>query len=129
MNDLNVQIARLVDDFVAQVANMARKAAMETLESALTGNKPVAGARSTAPRGARAKGAKRAADEIEGLQARAVEHIKSNPGQRVEQINRALGTTTKDLALPLKKLIGEGVIRSEGERRATTYFPGRGKRG
>lgn len=137
--EFNDQISRLVNDFVAQVSALARRAAMETLEVALSGpqrnggrsaTSPASGVTTRAlPRGAaRAKGNKRPADEIESVKDRVNEHVKTNPGQRVEQINHALGTTTKDVALPLKKLIAEGAIRSEGERRATAYFPGKGKK-
>ncbi len=74
----------------------------------------------------RPKGAKRPAGEIEATKTRLYDFIKSNPGQRVEQINKALGTTTKDLTLPLKKLIADKAVKTEGEKRATAYFPGEG---
>jgi len=51
--------------------------------------------------------------------------VKATPGLRIEQINKQLGTTTKDLALPIRKLEAEGVIATKGQRRATQYFPGR----
>lgn len=73
-----------------------------------------------------AKGAKRPADRIESIKSHLLSYINGNPGQRVEQINKALGTTTKDVALPLKKLAAEGAVRVEGMRRATAYFPGKG---
>ena len=53
-------------------------------------------------------------------------HIKEHPGERIEQINGHMGTRTSDLSLPLKKLIAEGAVRTEGDRRATKYFPGDG---
>jgi len=51
--------------------------------------------------------------------------VKAHPGLRIEQINKELGTTTKDLALPIRKLISEAAITAKGEKRSTTYFPGR----
>src|SRR5215831_1615633 len=137
MSEFNDQISKLVNEFVAQVAALARRAAMETLESALSGAVPSGGPRrrgrppAAAPSlslggGRRAKGAKRPADEIERTKVSLYDYIKGNPGQRVEQINKALGTSTKDLTLPLKKLIAEKAVRTEGEKRATAYFPGDG---
>ena len=138
MSDFNDQISKLVNDFVSQIAALARRAAMETLEGALSGALPTGGKRRGRPPGSgaggggtigggrRAKGAKRPADEIERTKARLYEFIKNKPGQRVEQINKALGTTTKDLTLPLKKLISDKAVRTEGEKRATAYFPGEG---
>jgi hypothetical protein len=76
--------------------------------------------------GSRAKGAKRAANEIEKLKSAVHSFIKDHPGQRIEQINGQMGTRTSDLSLPLKKLISEGAVRTEGDRRATKYFPGDG---
>ena len=46
-------------------------------------------------------------------------------GLRIEEINRELGTTTKDLALPIRKLVADGMLAAKGQRRATKYFPGR----
>jgi len=57
------------------------------------------------------------------LAKRLVDFIQRNPGLRVEQINSELGTTTRDVALPLRKLMADGVIRTEGEKRSTQYFP------
>ena len=53
---------------------------------------------------------------------------RTNPGLRIEQINKQLGTTTKDLALPIRKLIAEGALKAKGEKRSTTYFAGEGGR-
>ena len=74
----------------------------------------------------RSKGAKRPKSEIAEIQERVHSHIRSNPGQRIEQINKVLGTRTADLTLPLKKLIADGSITTKGARRATTYLPGDG---
>jgi predicted transcriptional regulator len=49
--------------------------------------------------------------------------IKAKPGLRMEQIAKALSSSTKELALPAKKLIAEKKIKTKGERRATKYFP------
>ena len=88
---------------------------------------PVAAAALPAGRGRarRGKGEKRPAGEITALAKKVGAFIRANPGKRVEEINRELGTSTKDLALPLKKLIGEKVVKTRGAKRATTYFPGR----
>src|SRR5262245_22602453 len=118
MNDLSDQISKLVDEFVNQVAQLARKAAMDTISTALGGAVPGLGngagrgrgrgriGRIAAPAASRLpKGAKRPPGEISQLKDRVFEHITSNPGQRIEQINKELGTSTRELSLPLKKLI------------------------
>jgi hypothetical protein len=140
MADFNSQINKLVEEFVSQVTAVARQAAMDTLTAALgaAGGAarrrggaaialPTLGGGVVAARGGRRpKGAKRPQDEIEGTKQRVLDFIGRNPGFRIEQINRELGTATRDLALPLRKLIADGQVRTEGEKRSTQYFPGEG---
>lgn len=71
----------------------------------------------------RGKGAKRSAAEIAKTTTALAAFIISNPGLRIEQIGKALGEQTKDLALPIQKLMADGAIMSEGQRRATKYSP------
>lgn len=135
MSDFQTQMNQVVQTFVAQISELARRAALDTLESAFTGG--VGGARVTAPsttslpsagrtgRPAGARGAKRSAEYLEEISGKLASFVKANPGLRVEQINKELGTTTKDLALPIRKLLADNVITSKGQKRATTYFPGR----
>lgn len=61
--------------------------------------------------------------QLDEIKERVLAAIAANPGQRVEEINTALGTNTADLTLPIHKLIDEGAIRAKGTRRATRYFP------
>jgi hypothetical protein len=140
MSDFQNEMNHAVQGFVAQIAELARRAALDTLESAfgsrgggggggrngggraallaLTG-----GARAGRPRGGR--GAKRTAADLEVLSDKFASYVKANPGLRIEQINKELGTTTKDLALPIRKLIADGKISAKGQKRSTTYFPGK----
>jgi hypothetical protein len=108
---------RVVSSFVEQVTELARRAAIEQVQRAL-------GAASM-PRTQRSRmdpGAKRAPDELDRLRDQFVAFVSSNPGLRIEQINQQLGTSTKDLALPIRKLIAEGTIKTKGKKRSTTYF-------
>src|SRR5262245_37767269 len=126
MNDFQTDMNRTVQGFVAQITELARRAALDTLESAF-GSKAARGTGAVGqvgrPRGGR--GAKRTAADLEALSTKFASYVKSNPGLRIEQINKELGTTTKDLALPIRKLISEGQIKAKGKKRSTTYFPGR----
>jgi hypothetical protein len=130
-NDMN----HTVQAFVAQITELARRAAVDTLESAF-------GARAGRTGGARAvvaaadgaasvgrrrggRGAKRTAADLEALSEKFALFVKANPGLRIEQINKELGTSTKDLALPIRKLIADKMISAKGQKRSTMYFPGR----
>jgi hypothetical protein len=136
MNDFQNDMNHAVQGFVAQITELARRAALDTLESAFGGHTGRgAGTRAVAapasagvahvgrPRGGR--GAKRTAADLESLSAKFASFVKTHPGLRIEQINKELGTTTKDLALPIRKLIAERMISAKGQKRSTTYFPGK----
>jgi predicted HTH transcriptional regulator len=124
MNDFQTDMNRTVQGFVAQITELARRAALDTLESAF-GSKAGRGAGGQVGRPRGGRGAKRTAADLEALSSKFASFVKSNPGLRIEQINKELGTTTKDLALPIRKLISEGQIKAKGKKRSTTYFPGR----
>jgi hypothetical protein len=134
MSDFQHEMNRTVQEFVAQITELARRAAIDTLESAFGGKAGRGGGaaavlasaglvRAGRPRGGR--GAKRSAADLDALSQRFASFVKSNPGLRIEQINKELGTTTKDLALPIRKLIAEGQVAAKGKKRSTTYFPGK----
>lgn len=133
------QVRSLVESFVAEMSDLIRRSAMETVQHALAGGEAprrgrrgapggrrgAAPALAAAPRGARlrAKGAKRSPDELEELTNQLLAYVKSNPGQRIEQIAEGMGTSTKELNLPAKKLIGNKSLKTRGHKRATQYFP------
>jgi hypothetical protein len=71
----------------------------------------------------RPSGAKRPPAELAKLTEKLGEYIKAHPGLRIEPIGKALNIATKELTLPVKKLLAAKKIRSEGQKRATEYFP------
>jgi predicted transcriptional regulator len=58
---------------------------------------------------------------------RVLEYVSQNPGQGVEHIASAFSMETRELVLPIKKLLSSNELRTEGQRRATRYFPRRGR--
>ena len=70
----------------------------------------------------RPPGAKRPPAELARLVDRLGDYIKANPGKRMEVIAKALDLPTRELNLPVKKLIAAKRVRSQGEKRATEYF-------
>jgi hypothetical protein len=136
MSDFQNEMNHTVQGFVAQITELARRAAIDTLESAFgsktshSGGSAVATAmpnvgvaRAGRPRGGR--GAKRTAADLEVLSEKFAAFVKASPGLRIEQINKELGTTTKELALPIRKLIADKVVTAKGQKRSTMYFPGK----
>lgn len=65
---------------------------------------------------------RRSSEAVEQVGKLIMSHLKKNPDSRVEQIAGALGGySTKDLALPIKKLLTDRAILKKGQRRGTTY--------
>jgi hypothetical protein len=127
---VEAKLQLLVQDFVTNVTTLARQVAVDTLASALSATGAPTTTSRNRPRGAPIngrtvglpKGRKRPAGDLERLSERFVDHVRANPGQRIEQINRALGTRTAELRGPVVKLIAAKAIKTRGTRRATKYY-------
>ncbi|HEU5060722.1 MAG TPA: hypothetical protein VFU21_29530 [Kofleriaceae bacterium] len=136
MSTFEQQINQRVQAFVAEITELARKQAFDTLSSALAGaglfggrgrgGRNGAGRRGRGAALAASAGGRRSPDQIDATCQALLGEIGANPGQRIEQIGAAIGMRTKDLALPIRKLVAHKQIRTEGQRRATRYFPGAG---
>lgn len=150
MANIHDDIRTHVDAFVSELSTLVHQAALEAVRAALgdakapvakasrapkaraaakpapaaksAAKRPAAPAKPAAARG-RKKGQKRDPRDLAALVERLAGYINANPGQRIEQINNALGVPTKDLTLPIKKLLAGKRISSKGEKRATTYSP------
>src|SRR5436190_14293705 len=123
MSDLENEVNRAVWGFVARVTELVRHAALETLQSAFAGPADAAGAaRVERPDPRDNHSPRRTPEDLEALARRLTALIQANPGLCIAQINRRMGTTTKDLALPIRKLVADGVIHVRGQKRSTTYF-------
>ncbi|MCX5748523.1 MAG: DNA-binding protein [Proteobacteria bacterium] len=129
MSNFQSDIQTLVEEFVASLTALWRRAATEALAGVDVGGGGGRGARrgsgaaapATSGGAARRKGEKRTAEDLDKLQDTFLDYVRANPGMRIEQINKALGTSTKDLQLPVRKLIADGAIKGKGEKRSTTY--------
>jgi hypothetical protein len=127
--DIDSKIRGMVEAFAGDLADLIRESAMETVRDALggvpSGRRGGAARVSVAGAGRRAlpKGAKRPPGEIEKLTARLLEYVKAHKGERIEQIAKGMTVSTRELNLPVKKLIATKAIRTRGQKRATQYFP------
>lgn len=117
MTDTNRRVQNIIDAFVRQLTEVAREEAARVVLGGLgsTGH-----AARTASRDGR--GAKRSADDLARLEEQVVAFVAKHPGLRIEQINEQLGTSTKVLALPIRKLVAGRKLKTVGQRRATKYF-------
>ena len=150
MSSLNDELRARVNAFANELSALARESVLEEIVGAL-GN---AGAHAPAPRAAspvKAASARpepkvaarrkpgrpakepvpapqpspqRASEPLAQLLKRIHSYIKANPGQGVVPIATALGTSNKDLRLPIRMLVEERKVTSTGKTRGTRYFPG-----
>jgi hypothetical protein len=51
-----------------------------------------------------------------------ISYVKANEGQRLEEIGKGLGVATKELKLPVLKLLAAKAIKTTGAKRGTRYF-------
>lgn len=65
--------------------------------------------------------ARRSAHEIENLAEQLLQYVRSNPGQRGEEIAAALATDSATIRPVMKKLIAAGKVTTEGQKRGMTY--------
>ncbi|HEY1555142.1 MAG TPA: hypothetical protein VGF94_09960 [Kofleriaceae bacterium] len=127
MSDFQNEMNRVVAGFVTQITELARRAAIDTLESALgkhVGGGGGGGGSALRNGRARGRGAKRSSGELDKLGDRFHDFVSKHPGLRIEQINKQLNTSTKDLALPIRKMISDGSLKTKGKKRSTAYFAG-----
>lgn len=139
MLDPHREIQTLIDGFVARLTEVAKRIAMEQVKlafgtvklaplrssaSSLASSLPALPVPSTSrsPGQARRSRSRRAPREIEALREKLLAVISDNPGCRAEDINGALGTRTPQIAQPLRRLVADQQVRTEGARRGTRYF-------
>jgi hypothetical protein len=122
------QIRQTIEAFVEELSALVRAAAVQSVTEAFGAGAvgPARRGRGAAPppsRASRSKGQKRPPAALAELTDRLLAAVKGTPGQRMEEIAKGLGISTKELTLPARKLVAEKKIKTKGERRATKYFP------
>ena len=135
MSRIDATIQATVELFVDQLTQLIREATMELVKGAITGSvrptlmrpKATASKSASTPKAKRPKkGAKRSPDALGAITTRLLGYVANHPGLRIEQIGKALGVSTKDLALPVRKLVATKKITTRGQKRATSYYPAKG---
>lgn len=125
MRNVQEDINRLIDSFSSAILSLARRQVIAELADSVRDGVQAFDARTltAAFPSERPRGAKRAPEDLGALQQQFVDFVTANPGLRIEQINKQLGTSTKDLALPIRKALAAKAISVKGQKRATTYYP------
>ena len=129
MSDIDRQIQARTAAFVSDLYRLVRQSALAAVEQILGGSAPgAARGRASAPEltVSGKTGQKRPPAEIARTTERVLGYVKANPGQGVEAMGKALQLGTREVSLPIKKLLAQGLIRVTGHKRATKYLPGEG---
>ena len=132
-NNIQQQIEACVQAFVREVSELVRSSAMDAVAGALGGStggggakhrgRP-AGSKNKAPAAAKSGGGKRGkrtSEQVDAMALRIYEHVKKNPGSNVEGMAKAFNLKSKDLTLPITKLMATKKLKTTGQRRGTKY--------
>ena len=66
---------------------------------------------------------RRSANDLDRVGGEVIKLLGSaKRAMRVEEINKQLGTSTRELMRPIQKLLSQNKIKKSGERRATSYY-------
>jgi hypothetical protein len=134
MRDFERKLQASLTSFVGDIELLLRHAAASALEtvigahavapirSALGGDADASRARPGPRRGAAGR-ARRSPESLAHLTRALDAYIRKNKGLGIEAIGKAMGTSTKELALPMKKLLSEQRVAARGAKRATRYYP------
>lgn len=136
MTDIDQEIQNRIQAFVDELSTLVRQAALASVAEALGAERAAApaprgrpAARAAAParaRGRRPKGQKRSPAELKRLVESVQSYVQKSPGRGVEQMSRDLGVPSKELTLPIRKLVKQRLVKTRGQKRATKYYPGGG---
>jgi len=105
------RIRAAIERFSAELIDIVRDLVFE-----------VVGTKAPAIKG-RSRRRRRSTTETESVAQKVARFIARRPGVRVDAIASGLGVGTHELALPIIKALQAGLIRKEGQRRATLYYP------
>ena len=132
--NVDVEIRACVDSFVNDLTNIVKRSALEQVLEAVSGAMDAPAKAKRGPGRPRknavaapsksGKRIRRSSANVGQMTENALAHIKANAGCSVGELGKALGATTKDLRLPLQKLLADGKVKTKGQKRGTRYHPG-----
>jgi len=137
MHTTNGLLEARIDELMQGVLVAAREVALAAVAEAFARNGDLRGAgnsrqhahpRRMEPspeRGRRRRpGKKRSPDELMALSAKFCRAVDKKSGETMAYYARELGSTAVALAVPVRRLIEEGRVRSVGERNQRRYYAG-----
>jgi hypothetical protein len=134
-NTLDNEIQSRISSFLSELSLLVKRSALEAVHGAL-GEATVSPRRGPGrPRkvsfsatatpsriATRGVPGKRTSAQIEATASKLLTHIRSKPGQRLEEIGRALKADTAGLKRPIANLLAAKMLTTKGQKRGTKYF-------
>lgn len=120
-------LKHLVATFVAELDEMLRLEISDAVKAAL-GKQSTKRATNGTPAAAktvrktRLTMEKRSPQQLEKMRAKVLAFTARTPGQRSEDIQKALKLATADISLPLRQLLAAKLLRCEGAARGRRYW-------
>jgi hypothetical protein len=132
--DLDRDIRSRIDAFLEELSSLVKQTALDSVRAALGEGAAPARRGPGRPRlkirvgrpakSAMRRGGKRSTEEVGAMAEQIAAFVRSNPGARLEAIAAGLGTPSKELKLPVIKLLSSKTLRKTGAKRGTQYFAG-----
>ncbi len=139
------ELRACIDSFVEELTAIIQRNAVDSAiaalmggETAKPGRKPgrkpkakraVPAAKKPTRRKRAGKRKRRSSEDVNATADAILRYVRANKGQSIAEIGAALKLTTKDMRLPIVKLVGEKKLRTTGQKRGTRYFAGAARGG
>lgn len=123
----NRSVRDIIDSFVNELTSALEAQTTAAIREALGGGEAARvgnGRRAKGPKTVRtisAKNYKRSPEQLAAHTSMLLREIKKKPGSSIEELAECVGAKTKDLALPIRKLLDDKKIGKKGVRRGTRY--------
>jgi hypothetical protein len=132
-SNLDTAIRSKIDSFLEDLSALVKQTALESVQEAL-GNgaaparrgpgRPKMKVKFGRPAKSAMKGGKRSSEDVAAMADKIASFVRSNPGSRLEAIAAGLRTNSKELKLPVIKLLSSKTLTKKGQKRGTMYFAG-----
>ena len=125
---IEAEVRACVDRFVGELTTLVQQSTIASIQDAIGGSlsAPARAPRTARPATRKAgpkKRIRRSSESVEALGGKVASYVSANPGSSISEICSSLGATTKDVRLPLQKLMAEGAVKTTGQKRGTRYHP------
>lgn len=126
MTPIEQELGKEISKAVEQIVAASHAAAMQALDAAFHRGSPTRAVSSSRQNTASPQTTRRSSEQIQVLKDSVYQALCSSPGQTMSALAEQVGSTTRQLQVPIARLKAEDLIRSAGKRPSVRYFPRNG---